>query len=186
MTKTKISNNTSIFPMPVTVVGTIGEGRANFMAVGWVTRINMNPPMVAIGLNNGHFTTKSIRESKAFSICFPSKNLIEKADYCGIVSGKRVDKSKLFEVFTGDTGAPMAAECPLCLDCRLVQETQFPTNTMFIGEIVGAYADEACLSNGKPDIKKIDPLLLTMPDNLYWTVGEKAGDAWKAGKGLKA
>jgi hypothetical protein len=54
-----------------------------------------------------------------------------------------------------------------------------------VGEILGAYADERCLKDGKPDIEKMNPLLLTMPDNSYWTVGEYAGKAWGAGKDYK-
>jgi flavin reductase (DIM6/NTAB) family NADH-FMN oxidoreductase RutF len=57
-----------------------------------------------------------------------------------------------------------------------------PTNNFYIGEIVSSYIDEQCLTDGKPDIKKLNPLLLTMPDNRYWTVGEYVGDAWNIGK----
>jgi hypothetical protein len=61
----------------------------------------------------------------------------------------------------------------------------YPTNEFFIGEIVESYTEERYLSDGKPDIKKINPLLLTMPDNRYWTVGDLAGNAWSIGKRLK-
>jgi flavin reductase (DIM6/NTAB) family NADH-FMN oxidoreductase RutF len=103
-----------------------------------------------------------------------------------MASGKKVDKGGLFEVFYGKLRtAPMIEECPLCMECKLVQTIEFPTNTLFIGEIIGSYAEERCLTDGKPDIKKMDPLLLTMPDNRYWRVGEYAGKAWGSGKGFK-
>jgi len=57
---------------------------------------------------------------------------------------------------------------------------------LFIGEIVGAYTEERFLTDGKPDIRKMKPLVLTMPDNQYWTVGEYAGQAWGEGKKLKS
>jgi flavin reductase (DIM6/NTAB) family NADH-FMN oxidoreductase RutF len=79
----------------------------------------------------------------------------------------------------------MIRECPVNLECRLVQAVTLPTNTVFIGEIVGAYADPGVMKNGKPDFSAIDPLLLTMPDNKYWRLGDKAGDAWSAGKTVK-
>jgi flavin reductase (DIM6/NTAB) family NADH-FMN oxidoreductase RutF len=78
----------------------------------------------------------------------------------------------------------MIQECPVNLECRLMQTVPLPTNTLYIGEIVGAYADENVIRNGKPDFPDIDPLFLTMPDNKYWTLGKYAGDAWSAGKEL--
>jgi flavin reductase (DIM6/NTAB) family NADH-FMN oxidoreductase RutF len=97
-----------------------------------------------------------------------------------------VDKSGLFRVFYGELEtAPLIEECPLGLECRLYQVVELPANDLFIGEIVAAYADEDCLTDGRPDILKINPLVLTMPDNNYWTVGEQAGQAWQAGKKLK-
>jgi flavin reductase (DIM6/NTAB) family NADH-FMN oxidoreductase RutF len=79
----------------------------------------------------------------------------------------------------------MIEECPVCMECRLAQVVDLPTNEVFIGEIVGAYADEGCCTGESPDIEKIRPFMLTMPDNRYWSVGPEAGKAWGAGKRLK-
>ena len=112
--------------------------------------------------------------------------MMEITDYCGIVSGEKADKAGLFNVFYGKLKtAPMIEECPLCMECKLIQTIEFPTNTFFIGEILGAYAGEECLTEGRPDIKKMDPLLLTMPDNRYWKVGDYAGKAWGSGQDYK-
>ena len=89
-------------------------------------------------------------------------------------------------VFKGEvTGAPMIEECRLCMECRLIQTVDLPADELFIGEIVGAFADAGCLTDGKPDVKKIDPFTLTMPDNGYWRVGERVGKAWRIGESLK-
>ena len=186
MSKVNLGANAYIYPMPVTLVGANVEGRANFLAVGWVMRVNMKPPLPAVALNKGHFTPRGIREHGTFSVNFPGANLIEKADYCGLVSGRRVDKSGLFRVFYGELEtAPLIEECPLGLECRLYQVVELPANDLFIGEIVAAHADEDCLTDGQPDILKINPMVLTMPDNNYWTVGERVGQAWHAGRKLK-
>ena len=62
---------------------------------------------------------------------------------------------------------------------------QLQVNTLFIGEIVEAVCEEACITDGMPDIKKINPFTLTMPDNHYWGVGDPVGRAWRIGAALK-
>ena len=184
MEKQQIGNNFFI-PMPVVLVGTQRNGKANFMTVGWCARVNANPPMIACGIGNHHYTPQGIAEMKTFSVNIPSSDLLEKTDYCGLVSGYTVDKSHIFDVFYGSVKtAPMIKECPVSLECRLVQIVPLPTNSLYIGEIVGVFADGSAIKEGSPDFSEIDPLFLTMPDNRYWTLGKYAGDAWSVGKNL--
>jgi len=171
--------------MPVSLVGCLIKGRANFMAAGWVTRVNASPPWIGIGINRAHATPEGILENKSFSVCFPGKADIAKADYCGSVSGRKVDKSSLFTIFFGDLKtAPMIDEASLNLECSLEQTIYGPSNYFFIGEIKSAYASRNCLENGR-----INPLaagypILTMPDNSYWSLGERIGQAWSIGRQL--
>jgi flavin reductase (DIM6/NTAB) family NADH-FMN oxidoreductase RutF len=79
----------------------------------------------------------------------------------------------------------MITECPLSLECQLETVVENPTNNFYIGEIIASFIEERYLTDGVPDIQKINPLLLTMPDNRYWTIGDWAGDAWSIGKKLK-
>jgi flavin reductase (DIM6/NTAB) family NADH-FMN oxidoreductase RutF len=184
MEKTQIGQNFFI-PMPVVLVGTQINGKANFMTVGWITRANANPPMIVCGIGNHYYTSQGIKETKTFSVNIPSLALMAKTDYCGIVSGEKTDKSGVFDVFYGTLAtAPMIRECPVSLECRLETTVPLPTNTLFVGEIMGAYADGKAIKEGKPDFPAIDPLFLTMPDNRYWFLGTYAGDAWSAGKML--
>jgi flavin reductase (DIM6/NTAB) family NADH-FMN oxidoreductase RutF len=169
--------------MAVTLLGAVASGKPNFMALGWLSRVNASPPLLGIGVGRHHYTVKGIEESRTFGISYPTAAMMEVADYCGITSGARADKSGLFEVFYGELKtAPMIASCPLCLECRLVDSHEYATNTWYVGEIVGAYANGEVLTGGRVDIRKMDPLMLTMPDNSYWTVGAYAGKAWGAGK----
>lgn len=186
MKKLNVDANTFVYPNPVTLVGTMVGGKPNFMALGWISRMNFTPPCIGIGINRGHYTAKGIQETKTFSINYPSVDMVEVTDYCGIVSGSKVDKSSLFEVFYGFLKiAPMISESTLCMECKLIDAVELPTNYFFIGEIIASYTEEKYLTDGKLDIKKMNPLLLTMPDNTYWTVGEFAGKAWSIGKKLK-
>ena len=185
MGKISIGTNVFVYPNPVTLLGTMVEGKINFMPLGWVSRVNVDPPWIGIGVNRGHHSTKGIQENETFSVNFPSADMMQETDYCGLVSGSKADKSGIFECFFGTLKtAPLIAACPLCLECRLVQSIDLPTNDWFIGEIVSAWIEDACLTDGKPDIRKMNPLLLTMPDNRYWTVGPEAGRAWGAGADL--
>ncbi|MGF7119306.1 flavin reductase family protein [Methanobacterium oryzae] len=186
MEKINIGNNGFIYPMPVALLGTNADNKANFMALGWVMRANANPPMLTVAVNKNHLSNKSIRDNKTFSVNFPNTEMIEITDYCGLVSGKREDKSELFEVYYGElNSAPMIKEFPLSLECKLHDVYEMPTNDLFIGEIVATYTEEQYLTDGKPDIKKINPAVLTMPDNNYWNIGENIGKAWNIGKNLK-
>lgn len=181
-----LSPQTAIYPMPVVLVGTVVAGRANFMAVGWITRVNGQPPMVAIGINNRHHTVAGILEHGEFSICHPRAGQVEVVDYCGLVSGRKTDKAKLFDVqYKTLQHAPLIAQCPLNYACRLVQDVALPSHHCFIAEIVEVWSDEAVLTDGHPDMTKLDPLLLTMPDNRYYRTGQPVAQAWSVGKALK-
>jgi flavin reductase (DIM6/NTAB) family NADH-FMN oxidoreductase RutF len=185
MDKISISPNFFI-PMPVVLVGTQVNGRPNFMPVGWCSRANANPPMISCAIAKMHHTPKGIVDTRIFSVNVPSCSLMEKVDYCGLVSGADVDKSEVFDVWYGTLGtAPMIRECPVTMECMLVHAVELPTNTVFIGEITGAYADITVIKAGRPDFAAINPLLLTMPDNTYHTLGGPSGKAWRAGMKLK-
>lgn len=177
-----------LYALPTTqlILGTHVDNTANFMALAWATRVNFKPPLVAIGVNNIHMSHRGIRENQEFSLCMPSSTMVDKTDYVGLVSARKTDKSSLFDIFYGELkSAPLIHECPLNLEMRLYESVKLPTNTIFVGEIVGTWCEEVCLSDGVPDITKIQPFILTMPDNRYWGIGKKVGDAWKDGKRLK-
>jgi flavin reductase (DIM6/NTAB) family NADH-FMN oxidoreductase RutF len=183
--KQRIDNNAFPYPMPMVLAGSIVNGKPNFMAAAWISRVNFQPPLIAIALG-AHLTNQGIHAGKAFSINIPGVSLMEKTDYCGLFSGAKIDKSSIFKVHYGESkNAPLIEECPVTMACQLVQAVKLPDHELFIGEIVEVYCDAAYMSDGKPDIKKIKPFILTMPDNHYWTVGDAVGKAWSVGVGLR-
>jgi flavin reductase (DIM6/NTAB) family NADH-FMN oxidoreductase RutF len=186
MAKVVIAKDLFCLPWTQTILGTHFQDRPNFMALDWLTRVNYQPPMLGICVNRTHASSEAISKTGEFSISVPSEDMIEITDYTGIVSGKKVDKSELFEVFYGELmAAPMIRTCALTLECKVAQTIELPTNNLFIGEIVNIYAEESVLKEGKPDYELLKPFLLSMPDNTYWSLGKRAGKAWSDGLALR-
>ncbi len=187
MEKLEIGAKTFLYPMPTTLVGANVRGKPNYLTVAYCGIVNHTPPVISVALGKAHYTNIGIKENGSFSVNIPSEELANITDYCGLVSGHKVDKSNLFETFYGKLEtAPMIRECPLNLECKLMQTLEFAVGEVFIGEIVAVYAEDRYLSGGLPDIKKINPIIFSMHDNNYWKVGEHLGRAWSIGKDLKS
>ena len=186
MDKINLGSTIPAYPMAVSLVGAHVDGKPNFLAVAWFTMVSYQPPRIAIALGKGHHTNPGIKENKGFSVCLPSEDMVEVTDYCGIVSGKKTDKSKIFDLFYGELQtAPMIKACPLNMECKLVETVDSSMNEIFIGEIMGTYTEEDYMTDGKLDFKKMKPLILSQPDTTYWSLGKTVAKAWNIGKGYK-
>lgn len=185
MSKTKTKLRVPPLIMPVCLVGANVEGKPNFKAVGWFSLVDSGPNLICVSADRSHYTNKGIRENKTFSINIPHAGMVEATDYCGLYSGSEVDKSQIFDVFYGELKtAPMISDCPINIECKLVQTVEL-NNELFIGEIVGIYTDDKYLTNGRPDIKKIDPILFEISLGDYWKLGEYLAKAFKTGREYK-
>jgi flavin reductase (DIM6/NTAB) family NADH-FMN oxidoreductase RutF len=175
---------TAVGASPVVIAGAIVNGRANFLTLGNYGGISPRPvPLVYISVNKAHYSNAGIREHGYFSINWPSKDLVQKTDYVGLVSGRDTDKSTLFKVFYGSVDkAPMIEECPVNIVCKLVQTVDLPTQEIFIGEVVETFVNKDCCEGNKPDLANINPLL--MGGGFYWELGKKSGEPFKDGKAL--
>lgn len=187
MNKSKLGAKTFLYPMPVVLVGSKFTGQANFATIAYCGVVQHQPPLIAFGSGKGHHSNEAIRKAKSFSLNLPSTAMMQQTDYCGLTTSTTSSKARLFKVFYGVlANAPMIEECPLNLECKLVAVLDFGgTNEIFVGEVVETYAEEKFLTQGLPDVKKIDPLVFSMHDNHYWSIGEQLGDAWKVGKTLR-
>jgi flavin reductase (DIM6/NTAB) family NADH-FMN oxidoreductase RutF len=128
-----------------------------------------------------------IREKRVFSMNLPPANLIQLADYIGTNSGREVDKSTLFTIFYGETEAPMIKECILNMELEVKEIIELPDHFIVLGDAVTSYIDEENMSDNKPDMKKMNPVIYTGAEKqpTYWTLGEKLGDAFQLGKEYK-
>jgi flavin reductase (DIM6/NTAB) family NADH-FMN oxidoreductase RutF len=187
MVKLHFNPRTTAYPMPVVLVGAMVNERPNFMAVAWFSKVNSNPPMMMIALGKRQYTGEGIVKNGCFSVNLPGKELVTETDYCGIVSGRKEDKAKLFEVFYGESGkVPMIQGCPVNYELRLVETVELPGTNLFIGEIVAAYVDEEKRSDQLPDVPLVRPLLLIeSPPSSYYGVGVRVAEAFEVGKKLR-
>ncbi|MFZ0005831.1 MAG: flavin reductase family protein [Methanoregula sp.] len=167
--------------MPTVLVGTNVKGKANYMTAAWSTVACMAPPMVCVAINKIRYTMKGIDENKTFSLNIPSTRQVIETDHCGLVSGSQQDKSGVFRSFYGKLKtAPLAAECPVNIECKLFKSVECGSHILIIGEIAEIHADASCLTEGKPDIAKINPVIYTQAT--YFGVGKEIEKAFSAGK----
>jgi flavin reductase (DIM6/NTAB) family NADH-FMN oxidoreductase RutF len=168
-------------------VGAIVEGKVNFITIAHIGIVNhAKPYLISLSLAKPHYTNAGIKENKAFSVNIPNEDLVVATDYVGIVSGKKTDKSGVFEVFYGNLeNAPMITECPINMECTLYDVYDTPTHDLFIGEIVETYADDAVLKDNKIDLELVKPLLFDMSSIKYWSIGKPVAGCWNIGKQLK-
>jgi len=187
MSKVAIGADNFLYPMPMVLVGANVGGKPNFLAVAFFSAIQMKPPVLAVSLRKTRYTNDGIIENKTFSVNIPSVELMEATDYCGIKSGKNADKSAVFETFYGKLEtAPMIKNCPVCMECRLIEVVDVVTDTIvFVGEVVETYTDDQYLTDGVLDLIKADPFLFSVRDKKYVNLGKIIGGAWEAGKNYK-
>lgn len=182
--KVTLGAKNCLYPLPTTLIGALVEEKANYITIAHVGIMDLGS--ISLGMNKVHYTNAGIRENKTFSVNIPSVAMVTETDYCGLVSGRNVDKGAMFESFYGQLKtAPMIMECPVNMECRLIHTVDFSNHDIFIGEIVETYCDERYMRDGVVDVSKVQPILFVMNDKTYWKLGEFIGKAWNMGKALK-
>ena len=182
--KKKLGSENVLYPTPTVLVGTLVDKKPNFITIAHIGIMTLSH--ISLGINKVHYTNQGIKEAGTFSVNIPSERLVVETDYAGLVTGKKVDKSQLFELFYGELKtAPMIKECSINMECRLERVVDFPSHDVFVGEVVETYADETVLTEGKVDVSKVKPLLFDMPLKKYWSIGSAVADCWSVGKKLK-
>jgi len=188
MNKIKIESKYSPFPKPIALIGCLIDGKPNFMNIAWFNRMSMEPNQWMISMNKNHHTFQGIKENKTFSMNFPNNELVEKTDFCGLVSGRDFDKSQLFTIFYGDLKtAPLISDCPISVELEVIELIEKQNQMIIIGLVKNIYSEEKYLTNGELDPKKIQLLIFVKasPDGFYFNLGENIGQAWKIGKDYK-
>lgn len=177
---------TWLYPMPVFVVAAYdSEGTANAMVAAWGGIYTDDT--IGICLSEGHKTTKNILATRAFTVSMATATQVAPCDYVGIVSGNKIPdklaRAGFHTVKSQHVNAPLIEELPMTLECELVSYDQ--ESNFLVGNIINVSADESILTDGKIDIAKLQPITYDPVNHGYYTIGEKAGNAFADGKLLK-
>lgn len=175
-----------LYPQPVFIIGSYdkdGTPDAMNAACGGISEENE----LSICLTSDHKTVKNILERKAFTVSMATADTLVPCDYVGIVSGNdvpdKLERAGFHTSKSGSVDAPLIDELPLCLECRLIS---YDSETCrMVGEIVNVCADESILTDGKVDPSKLRPITYDGMNHAYYVLGERVGDAFKAGAALK-
>ena len=188
--KIQLRKKDILFPVPSALVVSGAGVKANIITIAWVGIVGSNPPAIGISLHKSRYSLSLIRETNEFTVNIPRQVDFKKVDYCGIVSGRKVNK---FEKtgFTPIPGCkvhvPIIKECPFNLECKVLSEMEISGWTLVIGEILEANIDRDCCDEHNQVLTdKIDPLVYIPTIREYWSMGAKLGDSFKAGKDIRS
>ena len=146
MKKISFKPGTLLAPLPV-VMASLGETpeEYNIITIAWTGIINSEPPMTYLSIRKSRPSHPLLQKTKDYVINLPSEDLAFAADFCGVRSGKDLNKfltQKLTPIPAEVVKAPMIKECPINIECRVVDVISFPSHDMFVSEIIKVHADE--------------------------------------------
>ena len=183
-----LGSKTILYPMPVLIIGTFDEnGEPDAMNAAWGGIYDYNQITISLG---GHVTTDNIRKNKAFTVSMATKKTVAQSDYVGLVSKakepNKIQKAGLHPFKSNKVNAPLFEEYPFTLECKLVSlDGGLGEGGTLVGQIVNISVDESVLTNGKVDIKKLEPICFDAANSKYNVIGEEVADAFKVGMKLK-
>ncbi len=137
-------------PVPVVLVscGGTAEWQANIITIAWVGSVCSDPPMLSISVRAERHSYEIIKATGEFVVNVPSQELTKITDWCGMVSGRKVDKFKESGLTPGaalKVGCPIIQECPINIECQVRQTLALGTHTMFVAEVVGVQVTAALI-----------------------------------------
>lgn len=167
-----------LYPVPPVMVscGRPGE-KPNIITVAWCGTVCTSPAMVSISIRPERYSYNMIKETGEFVINLTTRQLAYATDYCGVKSGRDVDKyqeMKLTPMPSQHIGAPGIEESPVCIECQVQQILELGSHHMFIAKVAGVTIDEKYLDEkGKLHLAKAD--LITYSHGEYYELGKMIG-----------
>lgn len=177
MSKINWKPGTFIYPIPVVMVSSGTMEKSNIITVAWTGILNTNPAMCYISMRPERHSYNIIKESGEFVINLTTQQLAYATDWCGVKSGKNVDKFKEMKL-TKEEGkfvkAPLIKESPISIECKVKEIIPLGSHDMFMAEVLSIDVDEKYIDEkGAFDISKCD--LIAYANGGYYPLGDKIG-----------
>lgn len=148
-----------LYPIPAVMVTCGDADDSNIITIAWTGIVNSDPPMTYVSVRKSRFSHDIIEESGEFAINLVTEEIAEAADLCGVKSGREVDKfieTGLTKERADKISAPLIAESPVSLECRVVEVKELPSHDMFLAEIIAVHIDESLVgADGAYDFGKL-------------------------------
>lgn len=177
MSKSVWRGSTLLSPVPPALVACGTVESPNVFTVAWTGIINSQPPKTYISVRPERYSHGLILESGEFTINLPTKKLVRAVDFCGVRSGRdmnKFEKCGITAVPASEVSAPIVEEAPISLECRVFERKCFGTHDMFLADIVAVDADDAYIDkDGKLDLSKAE--LIAYAHGEYYALGENLG-----------
>lgn len=176
--KVKKSPWAALFPCPVVLVTCVDSKRTpNIITLAWVGTVSSDPPMLGLGIRPHRYSYGLIEDSGEFVVNIPTKDILRETDFCGMVSGKDVDKfseTGLTPEPAEKVKPPLIRECPVNIECIVKKKIPLGVHHLFLGEIVRVHVDQDILNEkGRIDFTKVAPIVYNQGE--YWSLHQKIG-----------
>ena len=177
MTKVTWKPGTMEYPLPPVMVSCGSMDKPNVMTAAWTGIVSSEPPMTYVSIRPSRYSNEIIRQSGEFVINLTTLPLITAADFCGVKSGRDIDKFKemnLTALPCAKVSCPQIAESPVSLECRVREIFSFGSHDMFLAEIVAVNVEESFIDDkGRLDLEKAG--LVAYAHGHYYTLGRNLG-----------
>lgn len=178
MAKISFKPGNMLYPLPVVMVSVADRnGNSNIITVAWAGTICSNPPMVSISVRPERYSYHMLKETGEFVINLTTKELAYATDYCGVRSGRDVDKWKEMHLTPApckEVKVPCIAESPVNIECRVKSVEALGTHDMFIAEVVAVQADDMYMDEKQRfQFAKAKPIVYSHGE--YYQLGELLG-----------
>lgn len=167
-----------LYPVPaVMVTVSDGQGNDNIITIAWAGTINSDPAMVSISVRKSRYSHELLMKNKEFVINLVTKDLAYAMDYCGVKSGRDMDKFAAMKLTKGKANTvnvPIIEESPLCIECKVKDIIELGSHDMFLAEVTAVLADEKYMDeSGRFDLNSSD--LIAYSHGQYYTLGKNIG-----------
>jgi flavin reductase (DIM6/NTAB) family NADH-FMN oxidoreductase RutF len=177
MSKISFKGSAILNPVPsVLITSKNKEGRVNVFTVGWIGTACTKPPMLTVSIRPERLSHKYITETGEFVVNLPTKDLAQTVDFCGVRSGKTIDKIKNCNLLLEESekvSVPGIRQCPVTMECKVKSVTSLGSHDLFLAEVLAIHVENTLIDkNGKIHLEKAN--LICYSHGEYFSISSKS------------